>query len=444
MSALEPTAFWADSENLVVDEPVWPGHPLWVDTQAARGEFCFDPIMIRLGIDPESDELGITRRGPQYMLFAGHLGCGKSTELNNLIGRIGDRYLTVKLDSSLELDSNDLQYVDVLLLAAEKLSKRLQEEDIRIDRIHLDKLRRWFAEQTTTATAFGGLEGEIGTEVKAGFGLPQIFTAFAKLRTAVRASTSYQKEIRVTMRNTFTDFVEAFNGLITAAEEKLERNGVPRRILFVVDGTDRLQGEDTKRFFVDDVNQLKQVKSNFIYCARIDTIYDNRQLEQRFAVTVVPMIKLFDKQGNRVDEAFATMRAFVHKRVRESLFDGPATVDLLIAHSGGHPRDMVRLLEYAFESSVREKRVHRSAAERAVHLLATDYKRKLDPDDYDLLVEIDRHPDEQEQSERMRDLLWNQAALEYNSFWWRSHPVIRTLPGYREAEARRDGRGGGG
>jgi hypothetical protein len=32
-----------------------------------------------------------------------------------------------------------------------------------------------------------------------------------------------------------------------------------------------------------------------------------------------------------------------------------------------------------------------------------------------------------------RRLLYKLALLEYNSFWWRSHPVVRTLNGYDEA-----------
>ena len=36
-------------------------------------------------------------------------------------------------------------------------------------------------------------------------------------------------------------------------------------------------------------------------------------------------------------------------------------------------------------------------------------------------------------SERVRGLLYNLALLEYNDFYWRSHPVIRTLPAYEAA-----------
>ena len=41
---------------------------------------------------------------------------------------------------------------------------------------------------------------------------------------------------------------------------------------------------------------------------------------------------------------------------------------------------------------------------------------------------------EQTQStERARHLLYNLALLEYNDYYWRSHPVVRTTVAYRNA-----------
>ena len=36
-------------------------------------------------------------------------------------------------------------------------------------------------------------------------------------------------------------------------------------------------------------------------------------------------------------------------------------------------------------------------------------------------------------SDRSRNLLYNLALLEYNNFYWRSHPVIRTTDAYQAA-----------
>jgi hypothetical protein len=70
----------------------------------------------------------------------------------------------------------------------------------------------------------------------------------------------------------------------------------------------------------------------------------------------------------------------------------------------------------------------------AVKALSSDYRRFLQPEDFARLVEIDTGdaayaPND----ERSRNLLFNLALLEYNDFWWQSHPVVRTLPAYQEA-----------
>jgi hypothetical protein len=64
--------------------------------------------------------------------------------------------------------------------------------------------------------------------------------------------------------------------------------------------------------------------------------------------------------------------------------------------------------------------------------MATEIRRTLDSGDFELLYNIDQAKHEAEfQSEASRKLLYKLALLEYNSFWWLSHPAIRTLPAYK-------------
>jgi hypothetical protein len=66
-----------------------------------------------------------------------------------------------------------------------------------------------------------------------------------------------------------------------------------------------------------------------------------------------------------------------------------------------------------------------------VRRLATDYRRIIQQEDYALLAAIDRAPPEFTPIDgRTRRLLYDLALLEYNSFWWASHPAVRTLEGY--------------
>ena len=128
------------------------------------------------------------------------------------------------------------------------------------------------------------------------------------------------------------------------------------------------------------------------------------------------------------------MRDILLKRADRSLFDLEQDIERLIENSGGHPREMLRLLQLCCEFA--ETRIDAQVVEQSVAQLASEYRRLLQPDDYTLLVQIDRNPLDVGNDEGIRRLLYCLALLEYNDGTWRrSHPVIRTLEGYRRATA---------
>lgn len=425
--------YWDSLANLSLDKVVVPGDALWVDTAAARGQFTFDGVLRLLGFDPKTHKL--MKPGEQkYILFAGHVGCGKSTELRRFISLVNkpEGYCVVFVDSYLELDPNNLQYVDVLLALGSKLCATLSERGIDLAPGFLRTLQNWFKEHITSEVVTAETMAELSSGLSAEPTIPLIGKLFAKLSMSMKGGATFKDEVRLRVRNNYTDFARSFNLMIQAAEQAVVEADLGRKLLFVVDGTDRLNGEDTCRFFNDDVHQLKQVAGNFIYTARIDLLRESNQSQQHFSTMTVPMMKLREKgDETRLPLAYETLRTFVHKRVDARLFDSLDTVDHLIEMSGGHPRDLLRLLMYTFQSAENE-RYDRKAADEAVKILATEYRRLLQEEDYDLLVKVDVAADPPNGQEVQR-LLKNLAVLEYNSFWWLSHPAVRTLPGYKRA-----------
>jgi hypothetical protein len=129
------------------------------------------------------------------------------------------------------------------------------------------------------------------------------------------------------------------------------------------------------------------------------------------------------------------MRELALRRVPEQLFDEIDTVDHLIRFSGGHPRDLLRLLNVAINYAD-EERIDRSAAEKAVKQVANEYRRFINTEDYTRLVQIDLHPDAPDDftDEQSSLMLYNLILLEYNDYFWKSHPLITTLPGYKKAK----------
>ena len=170
-----------------------------------------------------------------------------------------------------------------------------------------------------------------------------------------------------------------------------------------------------------------------MYCAPVHLAYEGNDIRQNFnEIFRLPMIKIANDDGSPHVEGYTTMREMLHRRAAPELFDR-GVVDVLIEHSGGHPRGLLQLLLKA-HSVAEHDRFDDTSAHQAVRKLATEYRRILTADDYQLLARIDATtPQPPPSSERVRGLLYNLALLEYNDFYWRSHPVIRTLPAYEAA-----------
>lgn len=429
-------SIWDAKNNLNYDQPMHADDPLFVDVSSARGDFRLRELYKQLNIDSQHQLNKPPRQ--QYILFTGHRGCGKSTELLRAASYLHDpqRYYVVHLDCLEKLDINNLKYSDVLLaLAASLLTQLKNEHGISVEQVHLTRLENWYKERVITHASLRNMEAELKAGAKAEMGLPWLVSLFAELTNKISIGSTYRDELREVVRNSFTEFASSFTQLIRAAEDKLRAKGLGQRILFTVDGTDRMESNDAHKFFVEDVHQLTQIQSLFIYCAPIHLVHLTNQLNASFGLIFrVPMLKIRDLYNQPIAENYQIVRELVHRRVPPYLFDNAATLDYLICYSGGHPRDLLRLLNIAINKAD-EDLIDLAAAQRAVKALADDYRRILSSADYARLAAIDSNPETPDEftDEISSKMLFNLVLLEYNSYFWKSHPVITTLPGYQKA-----------
>ena len=431
-----PDDIWDVNSRVRLDEHLdGANDPRWVDTEAARGEYSLDLLRRALGVDSSGGRL--TAPDNRYYLFCGHRGCGKSTELRRIANDLHNPrlYYVVFADATQELDVNNLRYQDVLLHLASKLVEQLDSDHVSIDDVHLSKLQDWFTERVEKHDKTKEFAAEAKAGAKGAVGLPFLVNIFAAISTHLKTHSTYKVELRRTLQNHFSEFSDGFNHLIEAAEKAIQETELGRRIIFVIDGTDRLSGEDAQSFFVADVHQLQQVRGLFIYCAPVHLAYEGSAIGQNFAdIFRLPMIKITNDDDSQNETGYDTMRDMLYLRAASSLFDD-GVADYLIAHSGGHPRDLLRLLLNVFKHAEKD-RFDLNSAHRAVREMASEYRRILAPEDYQLLATIDSGRELPPGIERVRELLYNLALLEYNDFYWRSHPVIRTTEAYRTAQQR--------
>ena len=420
-------------QKIEYEEALSDQDPRYVDSQEARGsEKTFTRLARKFGWDPVSNVFFAPYE--KHILFFGHIGIGKTTELRRYALQLNAsrRFYVVEVDVLAKLDRNNLQYTEVLMAMAETLLERLHADGFVLGAEALEPLQRWFGNVVETQTTTKELSAELKTVAEGGGGIPGLIKLLATFTAAFKTGSSQKSEWRREIRNDFTSLALAFNTLIRLAEAQLARQGRAEQLLFLIDGTDKMRGEDTQQFFVQDAEQLLAIKTLVIYTAPLHLKYDGRLGGKLDADIVLPMMKLYERDGGRFEAGWTTMRRLLLLRADRCLFASDAEVDRLVEFSGGHPRELLRLLKLCCELA--EDRIDASVVQTAIEKLAADYRYFLKPADYALLKTIDSNPVDGGNDEQAQELLHRLALLQYNDGTWRrSHPVVRTLEGYGAA-----------
>ena len=420
-------------QKIEYEEALSDQDPRYVDSQEARGsEKTFTRLARKFGWDPVSNAFFAPYE--KHILFFGHIGIGKTTELRRYALQLNGsrRFYVVEVDVLAKLDRNNLQYTEVLMAMAETLLERLHGDGFVLGVEALEPLQRWFGNVVETKAATKELSAELKTVAEGGGGIPGLIKLLATFTAAFKTGSSQKSEWRREIRNDFTSLALAFNTLIRLAEAQLARKGRAEQLLFLIDGTDKMRGEDTQQFFVQDAEQLLAIKTLVIYSAPLHLKVDGRLGGKLDADIVLPMMKLYERDGGRFEAGWRTMRRLLLLRADRCLFASDAEVDRLVEFSGGHPRELLRLLKLCCELA--EDRIDASVVQTAIEKLAADYRYFLKPADYALLKTIDSNPVDGGNDEQAQQLLHRLALLQYNDGTWRrSHPVVRTLEGYGAA-----------
>ena len=82
------------------------------------------------------------------ILFTGHRGCGKSTELKQIQRQWEDEYQVIYIDAMLETDINDAEYTDIYLIAIKWVEFELRKHGLKFDAELLSSFEEWFKEVT--------------------------------------------------------------------------------------------------------------------------------------------------------------------------------------------------------------------------------------------------------------------------------------------------------
>ena len=127
-------------------------------------------------------------------------------------------------------------------------------------------------------------------------------------------------------------------------------------------------------------------------------------------VLAFPFIKVREKDGSVIQSAMEKFREFVAKRIDAALFDMPETIDQAILYSGGSPRELLRILEYA-NLHASDEQITREALEKGLKKMAAQTAQYITVEDFLKLKMLSE--DNKQGLETAVDASW-QALIEQN------------------------------
>lgn len=306
----------------------------WVDTDAAR-----DPLrnvrqqLLELLVDQDDAKI----------LFYGHGGSGKSTELNKLQQELPpEDYWVVAFSVHQEMNLVDVVSEDLVLVLMERLVAAADAAGLVIEPQALQRVYEYFHTVTIRRQEGDKQSGAVEVGVKAA--TPSLFRPLLDLFAAFKAEIRYEAHSETsrvaTLRKRPGDLMLHANKLIQAIAKSLAPG---QRLLFIVEDLDKLDIATARRVFIEKPNILTGLNAAVIYTIPIFTFHspDAGVLHTQFQHCVsLPMIKTLEPDGNRA-EGFEVVRHIILQRLGDDALS-PEAMDLLIEKTGG-------VLQHAFE-----------------------------------------------------------------------------------------------
>ncbi len=367
--------------------------------------------------------LGLRSR-PVKILFSGHRGSGKSTELNRLAEALKRQFFIVPVEL-FELTST-LSYQDILMAMALSLYQRASEKDA-VARSPVAAIQNGWESAVSFLRdkLYGPMirtvpppEGAVGIKIGAWV---------AELEAKYTLTSSARKRMAVYIDEHLDELHEQMNMIAGLVETQLKRP-----VLFVVEGIDKTDLGRARAVFQDHSNALTAFHAAAIYTFPISLAYspEFNQVKIAFAKAfTLPNIKINHRDSAPSLEDLARLKSIVLHRIEENLI-APDALDALAQASGGVVVHLIHLAQSAavYALSEGQQTIARAHAEDAIAEERRDFIRVLRPSDYPVL-QARRADKELSADPTVQALLHSLALLEYQNhdFWCDVHPVVWDL-----------------
>ena len=428
------------------DVPVTADHEFFTEFSDVRGDFEDRMIYRSLHVHPRTFMYNHqpNRTNKTLIFLAGMRGSGKTSELAKIAGKLHHKgsffCVTCNLDDGLDL--NDMEYMDILIFQLERLVEELYEMKLYLGNDAIEQLQDWYTERIKEVNKAikreGGFEIELEAKPPGITNLLSFLGLSAKLKGNLSGSKENAEKIRTIFKKNFTEFALKFNEFIETINKILRDEKHAKEVLFIIDGLEKVATSDIRKKIVDDEsNRIRQIKVNTIFTLPIELFSLEPKLRQFSTVIPFPFVKIVERNGARVPEAIDRFKEFIRKRIDEKLFDGPETIEEAIYYGGGSPRELLRVLEYAYlHAGEDETQITKASLKKGVKKLSAEYSRYLTQEDLDQLKILKENNEKNKPTpfdNSWQDLLEKLIVMEYNDGTYkRVHPLVETSELYKQ------------
>jgi len=439
-----------------------PSKTLLADSAEDR-KYYIDFSTVRGGkvVEDLKDNISLFSDGqPTCQLFTGHIGCGKSTEILQLKQQLeGEGFHVVYFESSQDMEMGDVDLSDILLAIARRVVDSLETIKVKTE-------AKGFRAMLNGAVKILNTEIELSTEVDVpGVGKVEASTSgefslsmgIGKLSAKTKDSPDMRSKLRGYMEPKTGGLLDLINNeILIPAIADLKKMG-KEGLVVIVDNLDRVDDSpkpwgrpQTEYLFVDRAEQLRKLQCHVVYTMPLALRFsrDYGTLTARFITDpiVLPMVPVVRRDGSRHEEGIALLRQMILSRVMpdsketerlnaiNEVFDSMETLDRLCFASGGHVRNIMRLLNDALRKQ-RGLPVTFDVLEDTIRKRRNELVLSIDDDEWKLLRQVNSTK-KVVGDVGYQTLIRSMYVYEYqdeNGSWFEVNPVLVTAQEFNES-----------
>ena len=344
--------FKASNPSLVVDVGMPKDKKYYIDFSSVRGTKVIEEI---------ENTINNSSPDPSCQWFTGHIGCGKSTELLRLKNSLQyNGFYVVFFQSTEHLLLSDINIGAILWIIAFEISKSLVMVDIEVGETagfkgFLDRIANILNIE---------LQGQIDIPgiAKVNFdsgGVVSLVGGFYKITASIKDNTELGRQFKQFVGSRTHDLLKFINNeLLEPAKHKLNKD-----IVVIVDNLERIPpmslstGQTlAEAVFVGGRDLLSNLCCHMVYTVPLELTFSVEHLALGMSPQVLPMVRIKLRDGSNFPNGIEKLREMILVRAFPDIdradlndcitrvFDSSKTLDRLCQMSGGHLRQLVRLL----------------------------------------------------------------------------------------------------